>query len=67
MQRALLSFGLLTTAILLFSVTLDLNSLFNHENQLVPDYIDEDNTTTNAITDEGATLLRQLSAGLSEW
>lgn len=60
MQRTILYFSLLVTTILLFSVTLDLNNLFNHESQLVPNYINEDNTTTNDITDEGATLGRVL-------
>lgn len=42
------------------SATLDLNNLFNYENQDIPFYIDEDNTTNNTITDEAATLGRVL-------
>lgn len=39
---------------------LDLTQLLNYANQTVPDYITRDNTTTNAITDAGATLGRVL-------
>jgi cytochrome c peroxidase len=60
MQRALLSFCLLATSILAFSVALDLNNLFDYENQVIPAYINKDNTTTNDITDEAATLGRVL-------
>jgi cytochrome c peroxidase len=60
MKRALLSFGLLATTILFFSVTLNLNYLFDYENQAIPNYITEDNTTNNNISDEAATLGRVL-------
>lgn len=40
--------------------TIDLNNLFNYENQPIPQYITKDNTDGNEITDEGATLGRVL-------
>jgi len=43
------------------SGTIDLNDLFNYENQTIPAYITKDNTPSdNPITDEGATLGRVL-------
>ncbi len=38
----------------------DLDNLFNYANQTIPEYITKDNTTTNVITDEIATLGRVL-------
>ncbi|MFT4697134.1 MAG: cytochrome c peroxidase [Flavobacteriaceae bacterium] len=45
---------------LFVSATIDLDNLFNYENQTIPNYINKDNTTTNPITDEVATLGRVL-------
>ena len=45
---------------ILSSMTIDLNDLFNYANQPIPEYITKDNTSTNPITDEGATLGRVL-------
>lgn len=45
---------------LLVSATIDLNNLDNYANQSIPNYITKDNTNTNFITDEGATLGRVL-------
>ena len=45
---------------LFVSSTIDLDNLFNYENQPIPNYINKDNTTTNQITDEVATLGRVL-------
>lgn len=43
-----------------FSGKIDLNKLFNYQNQNVPSYITKDNTSGNSITDKGATLGRVL-------
>lgn len=43
-----------------FSGKIDLNKLFNYQNQSVPSYITKDNTSGNSITDKGATLGRVL-------
>lgn len=43
-----------------FGNAIDLDNLYNYENQFVPDYITRDNTTTNPVTDKGATLGRVL-------
>lgn len=45
---------------LFISATIDLDNLFNYENQYIPNYITKDNTTTNPITNEVATLGRVL-------
>ena len=45
---------------ILIGSTIDLNNLFNYENQYIPVYITKDNTSSNAITDEVATLGRVL-------
>ncbi len=42
------------------SMTLDLQNLFNYSNQPIPSYITKDNTGSNLITDEAATLGRVL-------
>jgi cytochrome c peroxidase len=49
-----------SVAILCISATIDLDNLFNYENQPIPNYIIKDNTTTNPIEDEIATLGRVL-------
>lgn len=43
-----------------FGTNIDLNNLANYEDQQIPSYITKDNTTTNPITDEKATLGRVL-------
>jgi len=43
-----------------FGDNIDLNNLLNYANQAVPNYINEDNTAGNPITDAGATLGRVL-------
>lgn len=43
-----------------FGGNIDLENLFNYANQPVPNYINEDNTTNNPVTDAGATLGRVL-------
>lgn len=43
-----------------FGNSIDLNNLFNYANQPIPNYINEDNTENNEITDAGATLGRVL-------
>lgn len=48
-------------AIVFMSMVIDLNNLFNYENQNIPSYITKDNTPLdNPISDEGATLGRVL-------
>ena len=48
-------------ALIFISATIDLNNLFNYQNQTVPEYILMDNTSAeNTITDKGATLGRVL-------
>lgn len=47
----------ITTA---FGGRIDMNHLHDYENQDIPNYIDKDNTASNRITDEGATLGRVL-------
>ena len=48
-------------AAILISGTIDLDNLFNYENQVIPNYILKDNTPhDNPITNEGATLGRIL-------
>ncbi|MCI5055125.1 MAG: T9SS type A sorting domain-containing protein [Flavobacteriales bacterium] len=51
---------ILPITVILISSTLDLDSLLDYENQIIPSYITKDNTTTNIITDEGVTLGRVL-------
>ncbi|ANO48911.1 cytochrome-c peroxidase [Flavobacterium columnare] len=43
-----------------FGNTIDLKNLYNYTNQLIPNYITKFNTSTNPITDKGATLGRVL-------
>ena len=58
-NRYTVAFGLLTI-IILTSATIDLGNLFNYANQTIPNYITKDNTNSNPITDEAATLGRVL-------
>jgi cytochrome c peroxidase len=44
----------------LFAGVIDFSALPNYANQVIPNYIDKDNTDGNPITDEGATLGRIL-------
>ncbi|CAN0541686.1 unnamed protein product, partial [Laminaria digitata] len=44
----------------IFQGRIDLNNLLNYENQPIPNYINNDNTGANNITDMGATLGRVL-------
>ena len=46
--------------LILTSMTIDLQNLFNYGNQDIPSYITKDNAGNNPITDEGATLGRVL-------
>lgn len=46
--------------LILTSMTIDLQNLFNYSNQSIPSYITKDNSGSNLITDEGATLGRVL-------
>ena len=48
------------TVLATFAGTIDINNLPNYANQKIPNYITQDNTTTNPITDKGATLGRVL-------
>lgn len=59
MKKASILLLLLVSAVLVAD-TIDLNNLFNYENQPVPAYITKDNTDNNELTDEGATLGRVL-------
>ncbi|MDH7444890.1 cytochrome-c peroxidase [Aquimarina sp. 2201CG14-23] len=43
-----------------FGQNIDVNDLYNYENQIIPNYITQDNTAGNAISDEKATLGRVL-------
>ncbi|MGK0391587.1 MAG: cytochrome c peroxidase [Maribacter sp.] len=53
--------ALFILAFILISGTIDLDNLFDYDNQTIPNYINKDNTPIdNAITDEGATLGRVL-------
>jgi len=46
---------------ILLSTTVDMNNLFNYADQTIPTYIKKDNmSSSNKITDEGATLGRVL-------
>lgn len=61
MKKIIQIFSLIAISILLISGTIDLDNLFNYENQVIPSYISKDNTpSTNLITNEGATLGRVL-------
>lgn len=46
--------------IILVSGTINLNNLYNYSDQYIPEYITNDNTALNALSDEGATLGRVL-------
>lgn len=59
-MKKLSVFFVVGIAFMLTAATIDLDNLFNYENQSVPVYITKDNTDGNPITDEGATLGRVL-------
>lgn len=59
-SRGLKALILVAFAVISIAGTIDLNNLFNYENQAIPSYINRDNTAGNPITDEGATLGRVL-------
>lgn len=61
MKRRLTFFVVTCCALFLISGTIDLNDLFDYENQGIPNYITKDNTPNgNPITNGGATLGRVL-------
>ena len=61
MKKSLQFLALIAISILLMSGTIDLDNLFNYDNQSIPSYITKVNTPSdNPITDEGATLGRVL-------
>lgn len=60
MRKTINIFLLIALAICVMSGTIDLSNLFNYSNQPLPPYITRDNTNTNLITNEGATLGRVL-------
>ena len=60
MNKYHIFFSFIIAVLVLSSMTIDLQNLFNYSNQEIPTYITKDNTGTNSITDEGATLGRVL-------
>ena len=60
MKKPKLLIALIAFIVILSSMTIDLQNLFNYANQSVPTYITKDNTAGNVISDEGATLGRVL-------
>ena len=61
MKKTIQATLLIVAAMILISGTIDLDNLFNYENQSIPSYITKDNMpSTNTITNEGATLGRVL-------
>ena len=60
MKNKLILFPVAVVSLFLISFTIDLDNLFNYANQPIPTYITKDNTGTNTITDEIATLGRVL-------
>jgi cytochrome c peroxidase len=60
MKKFILPILVIVISVFLVSGTIDLSNLFNYSNQTLPVYITKDNTTTNPISDEGATLGRVL-------
>lgn len=61
MKNSIRIFALFSIAIVLMSGTIDLDNLFDYEDQFIPSHITKDNTPLdNHITDEGATLGRIL-------
>ena len=61
MMKRLLFTAVLAVALLGLNGTIDLNELFNYDDQFVPNYVNRDNTPPgNAISDAGATLGRVL-------
>jgi cytochrome c peroxidase len=53
-------FSIIVLTLILLCSFIDLDNLFDYENQTIPSYITQDNTNTNTITNEGATLGRVL-------
>lgn len=60
MNKFLVFFSLILTALVLMSTTIDLDFLYNYADQDIPDYIQQDNTDLNEIYDPAATLGRVL-------
>jgi len=60
MKKVCILSALLVAVVLLTSGTIDLGHLYNYASQSIPPYITKDNTGSNIITDEGATLGRVL-------
>lgn len=60
MKKILVFTGIVILSLTLMSSTIDLDFLFNYENQEIPDYIIQDNTDNNPVSDAGATLGRVL-------
>ena len=61
MKKTPLILGLASVSLLFIAAnSIDLNQLNNYMNQGKPNYITKDNTTTNLLTDKGATLGRVL-------
>lgn len=60
MKKITLIFSITLISLLFINATVDLANLFNYENQTIPNYITKDNTGSNVITDEIATLGRVL-------
>lgn len=60
-MKSLITLATFITAFFFFNGTIDLDNLFNHADQTLPNYINRDNTpNNNRITNEGATLGRVL-------
>jgi cytochrome c peroxidase len=60
MTKSISALSILALAFTVLSGTIFLDNLFNYANPAVPTYITKDNTNSNPITDEGATLGRVL-------
>ncbi len=60
MHKLYVLIAITTSIFILSSMTIDLQNFFNYANQETPEYITKDNTGSNIITDEGATLGRVL-------
>mgnify|MGYP000418646295 CR=1 FL=1 len=60
MKKMKVIIALIAFAVILSSMTIDLQNLFNYANQSKPAYITKDNTISNAVSNEGATLGRVL-------
>lgn len=60
MKKYLLFTLFVIIGLVLSSMSIDLQNLFNYSNQAIPTYITKDNSGSNSITDEAATLGRVL-------